>query len=161
MPRNGVDRYNGKTKRQRLIEGEQMLADSLAGMRQSEMLVKYNVSRATLSRRLTQATAARIAPTVDEHRRRQNAFLDEQAARWTAQLEAVNAILVTPGIDIDKALTQRARALDGLLRTEERRARLNGTDAPVKVDATVRDVTPTIDSAVLALAEEIKTRSLT
>ena len=60
-----------------LAEAEQMLADYLGGMRQSQLIEKYSVSRPTVQHRRNAALDARIAPTVDQYRDNQNAHLDE------------------------------------------------------------------------------------
>lgn len=151
---------DGKTSKQRLAEGEAILSDRNAGMHVSEMCAKYGLSPATVYRRIDEAIAARVAPTVDAYREQMNAHLDDLAREWNRQLD-VGSVIVTQGTDsenlamVERGLAIRAAALAGMLKVTERRARLMGTDAPVRVDATVTHTTP-IDTAVADLVAQVE-----
>ena len=56
---------------------------------------------------------------------------------------------------VDKGIGRRAEALNGMTRVAERRARLMGLDAPVKVEAHVTHSSP-IDDAVSALVGQLE-----
>lgn len=154
-PRNGTQDVKA-----RLAEAERVLADRNAGMPMSEMMTKHGLSRATIFRRIDEAIAARIVPTVDAYREQQNAALDDLMQRWETQVATADAMVET-GIReesmtlVERGLTLRQGALQSILRVHERRARLMGVDAPVKVDATVTSTTP-VDSAVAALVADIE-----
>jgi transposase len=152
-PRPNV--HSGKGESNRRAEREAMLADQVRGMRLSQLVEKYNVSAATVSRRLKQALDERMPATVDARREQLNASLDEQLAGWQANYEAgtrlaAGAVTVDPetGLEVldtaqlERGIKIRTDALAGMARCDERRARLNGTDAPVKVEAEVTQVTP-------------------
>lgn len=145
-------------------QGEMILRDRNAGMLPSDMCVKYNVSLSTLYRRIDQAIAARIVPTVDAYREQQNALLDDLASQWQRQIDVAD-VMVEQGIQqaeastVEKGMAARERALMGMLRVAERRAKLMGLDAPVKAEITVEDVTPNVDRRVADLAAEIKAQA--
>lgn len=163
LPAAITARHSGKSGGDRLAEGEAMLRDRALGMQPSEMCAKYGVSKATLYRRLDEAVKARLAPTVDAYREEQNRLLDDLMHRWQQQAEAADAMIHEGTIAeswtlVDRGMTKRAEALLGMLRVSERRSKLNGLDAPVKVDATVTHTTP-IDTAVADLARQVRERA--
>lgn len=154
-------RHSGKGSEDRLREGEAILRDRNAGMPISEIIAKHGLSQATVYRRIDEALAARIVPEIDLHRELMNAQLDDLTREWHRHLTTGTAMVEEGNRSesiglVDRGLKVRAEALAGLLRVAERRSRLMGTDAPVRVEATVEDVTPTIDRRVLDLAEQIK-----
>jgi hypothetical protein len=158
--------YDGKGEKERLAEAEAILREFLLGTPVSSLGETFGLSRATIYRRVDEALAARIVPTVDEYRAQQNALLDDLTAKWRQQVDAAEVMLAAatePGsesvVGIERAMKMRTEALNGLLRVVERRARLNGTDAPVRVEATVTDATPSIDAKVAELAEAIKAKA--
>lgn len=144
MPLPAVStRRDGKGPNDRLAEGEAMLRDRALGVQVSEMCTKYGVSRATLYRRLDDAVKARIAPTVDAYRESENRLLDDLMSRWQQQAEAAD-VMIGKGCEgegnmslVERGMQRREAALAGMLRVSERRSKLNGLDAPVKVDAQV------------------------
>lgn len=134
--------HSGRSEKDRLIEGEQILADKALGVRLSDIMTKYGLSKATVHRRIDEAVKARLAVTVDAYREQQNALLDDMAVKWQGQINmgeelfrqgtlTENMIMIDRGVDI------RERGLVGLLRVVERRSKLNGLDAPVRVDAVI------------------------
>lgn len=154
-------RHSGKGSEDRLREGELILRDRNAGVPVSEMMAKYGLSQATIYRRIDEAIAARIVPEIDAYRAQMNAQLDDLTREWHRQLDA-GVALIDEGRRaenfglIEKGLKTHADALMGLLRVAERRSRLMGTDAPVRVEATVEDMTPNVDRRIADLAEQIK-----
>jgi transposase-like protein len=154
---------HGKSAKDRLQEGERILDDWSAGATVSELCDRYQVSVATLYRRRDTALKARLASTVDQYRERENVTLDNTMARWTRQRDAA-AEMVAAGTRaedwqlVEKGMNLHAKALDGIVRTSERRARLNGLDAPVKAEVTVTHTTP-VDAAVEALVAEVEATS--
>jgi hypothetical protein len=151
---------DGKGPQDRLAEGEAILRDRALGMQASEMCAKYGISRATLYRRLDDAVKARIAPTVDAYREQQNALLDDLMSKWAQQCDAGEVLIANGTVEenmtrVEQGVRIRAEALNGMLRVSERRAKLNGLDAPVKGEVTVTVTTP-VDAAVAALAAEVE-----
>lgn len=156
VPRPRV--HGGKGSTQRRAESEQMLVDQIRGMRISELCEKYGVSHATVARRLKAALDERMPVAVNARREQLNASLDEQLAEWQRNLdvgtrlatEAVGAGPINPDtglatLDVgmlERGVKIRTEALAGIARVDERRAKLNGTDAPVKAEVEVTTVTP-------------------
>jgi hypothetical protein len=153
---------DGKTAKERLAEGEAILSARNAGTPVSEMCARFGLSPATVYRRIDEAIAARIAPTVDLYREQQNAALDDLLREWHRQLD-VGSVMVQQGSEpgaesmslVERGMKMRADALVGILKVQERRARLMGTDAPVRVDATVTHTTP-VDTAVADLVAQVE-----
>lgn len=150
----------GQTHRDRLAEGEAILRDRALGLQVSELCSKYDVSVPTLYRRIDDALKARVAPTVDAYREEQNALLDELMHRWEQQAQAAGIMIHEGTVSeshalVDRGMTKHAEALNGMLRVSERRAKLNGLDAPAKAEVTVTMTTP-IDDAVAALVAEVE-----
>lgn len=152
--------HHGKSQKGREAEAERILRDYVRGTPVRELCDIYELSRPTIHRRIDQAIKLRVAPTVDAHREQQNALLDDLMQRWSAQCDAADAIVAegsrTESMSlVERGMTKRAEALNGMLRVVERRAKLNGLDAPTRVEATVEVTTP-VDSAVAALAAELE-----
>jgi transposase len=154
--------HNGKTEAERLAEGERILSDHINGMRASELISKYGVSKATLYRRIDRALADRVAPTVDAYREKMNAAYEEQIVRANQNIEGCLRLIeiVSAGTDVaavERALGAHARAVELLNRTREAQRKLNGLDMPVRAEVTVT-VTSPIDAEVEALAAQLKER---
>jgi hypothetical protein len=156
-----TSRRDGKGPNDRLAEGEAMLRDRALGVQVSEMCAKYGVSRATLYRRLDEAVKARIAPTVDAYRESENRLLDDLMSRWQQNAEAAD-VLISKGCEgegnmslVERGMARREAALAGMLRVSERRSKLNGLDAPVKVDAHVT-VTGALDARIDEMLREME-----
>lgn len=154
-----VTNAKGQTPRDRRIEGELILADYNHGMQVSALADKYAISTETVRRRIDEAVRSRVAPNVDTLREAQNALLDDLIARWKQQLDVADvmvdqAMREESAAGLERAFKLREAALNGIARVSERRAKLNGLDAPVKADVTVHTTTP-VDDAVAALAAEI------
>lgn len=137
-----TSRYDGKTEGDRLREGERILSDKINGTPISQIMEKYGLSKATVYRRIDQATEARLVPTVDRYREQMNAAYEEQVVRANQNIEGCLRLIeiVTAGTDVaavERALAAHARAVELLNRTREAQRKLNGLDLPARVDVTV------------------------
>jgi hypothetical protein len=155
-----TEQNRGKSAKDRLIEGEEILRLKSLGHQVSELCDRFDISEATLYRRLDAAVKARIAPTVDAYREEQNRLLDDLMSKWSAQCDAGEVLVAHGATTEDMALVERGAkmrgdALNGMLRVSERRAKLNGLDAPVRAEVSVTVTTP-VDAAVAALAAEVE-----
>lgn len=127
------------------------------------------IGEVTADRYMKLALEARIAPTVDEFRRQQNDRLDESSRKAAEQVEACEQIIRDeadkravggePNLAIVlSAMRERANAVSLMLRIDERRAKLNGLDAPVQVQATVHQV-DTEDAELAELVREAQAKA--
>jgi hypothetical protein len=155
-------RRNGKTPRDRLIEGEAMLQDRTMGLSLAQLMEKYGYSKPTVIKRLDEAIAARIPTTVDAYREQQNAAIDLAMRKLGQTLEAAD-IMIEIAIEtksiagIERAATMRLQALRTLEVYLGRRAKLNGLDAPQKVEGTLTIQTQE-DLAIQELIRETEAR---
>lgn len=152
--------HSGKSAKDRLVEGEEMLRLKSLGAQVSELCERFGVSESTLYRRLDAAVKARIATTVDAYREEQNRLLDDLMQRWEQQLAGADAMIHEGTAKesmalVERGMTKRSEALNSMLRVSERRAKLNGLDAPVKAEVAVTMTSP-IDAAVAALVAEVE-----
>jgi transposase len=157
------EQTHGRSRGDRLEEGERILSDLTHGMRPSQLCAKYGLSRATIYRRIEQARMARVAVTVDLWREQENALLADTMQAYTQQKAAADVVVQQAMTDSDmvgleRGFKMRAEALAGILRTSIERRRVNGTDAPVKAEVTVTHTTP-VDAAVEALVAEVEAAS--
>jgi hypothetical protein len=139
---------NRRNKWERLVEGESILADRNTGLTVSELCTKYGYSPSTIRKRLTEAIETRIILETDRQRELMNAMLDDLTGRWGQQTNMAEEMArvgsTTQDLKLMTAgLSLRADALNGALRVAERRARLNGLDAPVRSDVHVTQATET------------------
>ena len=139
-----VDPVTGtrRTPLDRLAEGEAMLRDRALGMTQAQLMIKYGYSKRTVQVRLQTAIDQRIAHTVDDYRAQQNAALDEITSKWVDQVAQAEDMINRGAFAMSDALIERGHklrtdALNGLVRVGERRAKLNGLDAPTRVEGEV------------------------
>jgi hypothetical protein len=119
-----------------------MLLDRALGMTQSQLMAKYEYSKRTVQARLNDALQARLATTVDAYREQQNAALDEITAKWVDQVEQAEGMINRGAAAKSDSLVERGHklrsdALNGLTRVGERRAKLNGLDAPIRTEAEI------------------------
>lgn len=84
------------------------------------------LGKSTVQRRIEQAVDDTVSPRVETYRAIQDQQIDQAMA-------VVLAIITDPDANADL----RLKAIDRLGRLMERRARLHGLDAPVKVEGTV------------------------
>lgn len=147
--RNGVlvgstsKRHSGRGADDRRSMGEMILAARNAGQKMYGIAAGLNITEETARTYMKLALDARIPPTVDEFRRQQNDALDEREEMLRTQIAACDSIL-TSGIEnpavILSAMAERRQTVATLIRLDERRSKLNGTDAPVRADVTVHQV---------------------
>ena len=153
--------YNGETPRDRLAEAEAILSDKNHGMQMSALMEKYDLSRATIERRINAALAARLNPTVDEYRHQQTVFLEETIAKWEQQVRTAEELIRTAMVSenmraLETGFRLRAEALNGMRWPTERLHRLNGIDAPVQANVTVT-VNDATSQRIEQLLEEMPT----
>lgn len=131
-----------KTKAETAAEAQRALELHLAGVPSYHACQQLGISKSTYHRRIRWAMTFRIAPKVDEYRQEQNARLDMYQHRLLEELARPAGMLLTDqgaAIPVGQVRGTDAAAVIGkLLAIEERRARLNGLDAPTKVDHNVR-----------------------
>jgi hypothetical protein len=144
--RNWYKQYN---YRDRLHVGEKILDRRNAGETMTAICESLNISLSTGQRWMQLSLATRTPLSVDEFRRQQNDRLDRTQRTIEEQIEIANAL----GRDgkIIQAANLRSQAIALQLRLDERRAKLNGIDAPIRVDANVT----VMDSQDAELAEII------
>lgn len=147
----------GKTDRERLIEGEAMLRDKTMGLTLVQLMDKYGYSRQTVVTRLDMAIKARIPDTVDTYRAQINEAIDLAMSRLGRSIEMGESIIEHGRAQQDVAMMERGQTMiTNALRTMagylDRRAKLNGTDAPLKTESTIHQVT----QADLSLQEMIR-----
>jgi hypothetical protein len=146
--------------RDRLVEGEKMLDRFNNGAKVSQLCEEFGYSKQTIHNRLSAAIKERIAPTVDEYREAQSALLDDQMVKVQEQLDAVDK-LVMLGMEqkdatlIDKAMSQRAKAIELRSKVAEQRAKLMGLNRPLVVEATVTLVQSGVDAELERLSGEL------
>jgi hypothetical protein len=139
-------RYQGRTDRDRLIEGEAMLRDRTMGLTLVQLMDKYGYSKPTVIKRLDTAIKARIPETVDAYRAQINEAIDLAMSRLGRMVEMGEQIIEHGRATKDVAMMERgqtmiANALKTMSGYLDRRAKLNGTDAPLKTEATIHQVT--------------------
>lgn len=145
-----AQRNGGRGPYERRAMGEDILARRNQGQTIYTISQSLGVSEQTVYRCMRLALAARIAPTVDEFRRQQNDRLDQTQREIEENTRAANemarhALLdpLAPKIGLlQTSIDLRTKQIALQLRLDERRAKLNGLDAPIKVDATVTPVDP-------------------
>jgi len=133
-------RHSGKGRDDRRHLGEIILSKRTAGEPMYLIAAELRISEDTARNYMKLALDARIPPTVDEYRRVQNEQLDQREQALRAQVSACDAILTMPDVTASmmlSAMSERRQTIATLIRLDERRAKLNGTDAPVRSDVTV------------------------
>jgi hypothetical protein len=135
-------RHSGRAAIDRRAIGEKLLDGRNRGRTMHEMVAEHGISEPSGSRYMRLALDARIAPTVDEYRKQQNDSLDLTERQNEEQIELAEH-LAREGAKANnydlilKAAAMRAAAIKSRIHIAERRARLNGLDAPVTVKAEV------------------------
>lgn len=146
----------------RRSQGEQILSLRNQGivMHEAARMVGITEQRAYAYMKL--ALDARLVPTVDEFRQQQNDRLDATQRIIENNLEVSDALgrraVTEENADLMiEAVKLRNLAVASMLRLDERRAKLNGLDAPIRVDAvvTTQDVA---DSELQQMIRDAKMR---
>jgi hypothetical protein len=142
-------RHSGRGHDDRLWLGEQVLAKRNRGSAMPVAAAELGISVKTAYRCLKLALAVRVPLEVDEYRRQQNDRLDETQRQIAEQIDAANELArraleaEPPNVALFlESLKARDRAISLQLTLDQRRARLNGLDAPVQVEATVTQIDP-------------------
>ncbi len=155
-------RHSGRGHADRLALGEKVLAKRNEGWTMPMICTELGISASTAERVLKLVLAVRVPPTVDEFRRQQNDRLDQTQRTITENMEYADW-LGREGVREEKpalvreAINLRTQQAALQLRLDERRARLNGLDAPVKVEATVTQV-DAAETELAAMVRETKAR---
>lgn len=156
-------RHSGRGPHDRRAMGEQILEARNRGRTMYEITRQLGISEATGYRYLDQALDARILPKVDEFRKQQNDSIDQTERMNEEQIELAEhiarkgALTENPNL-ILKAAAMRAEALRLRVKISERRAKLNGLDAPVVVQATVQHLGE-MDAELAEIVREAEARA--
>lgn len=157
----GSRRQKGRGTADRRSIGEQILSGRNKGQTMHELARQFGISEPSAYRYMALALDARIAPTVDAFRAQQNDRLDATQRVIDENMTAADALGRRAIEESSVALLERAVILRNQtaalqLRLDERRAKLNGLDAPIKVDATVttQDVADTELQAMIREAQQ-------
>jgi predicted transcriptional regulator len=137
------NRGGGQAKRPQ--QAEEMLQLRNRGWTVYAIAQEMGVSEGTVKNRIKEALDRREFPHTDEYRNRQNDHLDDLVRRHEQTIEAMEVIITNPDVKpeaIIEAVRERRHCLEALLRIADRRARLLGIDAPIKVEQTVAEVEP-------------------
>ena len=158
-----ASRHSGRGPQDRRQMGEQILEARNRGRTMYEITRQLGISEKTGYRYLDQALDARITPKVDEYRKQQNDALDQTERMNEEQIELAEhlarkgAMLGKPDL-ILRASAMRAEAIRTRIRISERRAKLNGLDAPVVVQATVQHLGE-MDAELAEMVREAEMRA--
>jgi DNA-binding CsgD family transcriptional regulator len=147
-----------------LARDAEMLAQAAAGATTAEIAVSFGVSRRIVQRRLREARE-RWPPgqeSADAWREKLNASLDDIEAKARGKFArpgpawgSSGRVVVDPasGEPVPNSQVQM-RAIDTLLRIQQRRARLNGADRPVLSELSVH-VSTAQDDEIAALVSDM------
>lgn len=154
--------YKGRTPNQRRELGEQILTRLNGGERLWDIAGSLEISEVTARRYRDLALSSRIAPTVDLYREQANDRLDQTQRNIEGQLAIADAIgeeaIRTESVVLlERAAKIRSDAIALQLRLDERRARLNGLDAPVEATVTIR-AEDTADAELQRIIADAKAR---
>lgn len=153
-------RSKGRSPDDRRSLGEMILAGRNRGERMHALARHFGIDEVTASNYMKLALEARIPPTVDEFRRQQNDVLDERTTMLQQQLDACTAALMADDLTearMGTMMTLRLSTITTMLRVDERRAKLNGLDAPMRVEAVLVEHQDE-DEKVAALIENSRER---
>lgn len=142
---------------------EQILIRHVDGASLPVIQEEFGLSKAAVIEHVHKALKNRIDLRTDEYREVTNRALDQQMEAVKKHFEAAEAMLVDATargdlIGMDKALQHHLRAIATRTQIIERRSKLNGLDAPVRIDAKVEMTTPA-DSELQALINEAHQRA--
>lgn len=125
-------KHSGRGPTDRLAQAEETLRLYKGGMSQPAIAKQLGISGPTVCRRLKLALEQRIAENADEYRKIEQERLDDLHAVTMRTLE-----LGMTTLDTELVL----KATDRVLKISAQRAALLGLNAPVRIDATVMEVT--------------------
>lgn len=132
----------------RLVEGESILARRNEGAKVSELCSEFGYTPETLAPRVREAAQQRASVETDVQRELQNALLDDLTGRWGQQVAMAEEMARVGSLTHDmkmmmQGMALRESALRNVLSVAERRARLNGLDAPIKTESKITHETET------------------
>lgn len=133
---------SGKHGYERRELGEEIITRRNRGETMYEIAKALNIGERTAYRYMDDALDARIVPKVDQLRKHENEKLDRTERDNERQIELAELIMRDGYKDENydlllKGAKLRGEALTLRVRIAERRAKLNGIDAPIVVQASV------------------------
>lgn len=158
LVRGPSQHHSGRGTYERMAAAERILDGRNRGRQMHELATAEGITVRTAYRYLDAALARRETPKVEEFRKQQNDSLDLTERQNEEQMEAAEYIAKeaakTSNFDlILKAAAMRQQAIKTRLYIAERRAKLNGLDAPVQVQATVTHLSE-VDAELAAMVRE-------
>lgn len=118
-------RHNASRKVQGRLNLEKWLRLKARDWSNAEIARKYGIAESTVSQAITRYLEKHPPPGIEKEREKANLVLDVRQWGWLDQFDKARR----------KSDTEAMERCDrSLHRVAERRARLNGTDTPVKVD---------------------------
>lgn len=132
---------SGKHGWERRELGEEIITRRNRGQTMYDIAADLGIGERTAYRYMDDALDARIVPKVDQFRKVENERLDYTDRQNEEQIHTADAIIREGAIRRDadmvlKGAKLRGEALALRVRIAERRAKLNGLDAPIVVQAT-------------------------
>jgi hypothetical protein len=163
VPTQPIKKQRFKSDKEKLAEAEGMLRDRGLGLTQVELMNKYQVSRATLHRRLDYAIAHVLPTSVEAYRAQQNDLIDLAMSRLGHSLQQSDlmAEIAAEGRNfrmLEIVITKRLEILRVMALYLERRAKLNGLDAPTRLEGEVHHVHTEVDQETADLIRAAKER---
>lgn len=142
---------------------EKILEKYCDGIAVAMIQQEFGLSRAQVIGHINGALENRLSHKADEAREIVNKSLDQQMELARKHLDAAEQMLAAATLREDlpameKALGHHLKAIEARTRIIERRAKLNGLDAPVRIDAKVEMSTPA-DAELQALLNEAHQRA--
>lgn len=155
-------RHSGKGPDDRRALGEMILDRRNRGDRMYDIVRDLGIKERAGYRYMKLALDARIVPTVDEFRRQANDRLDMTQKIIDENLKTADAIATIAVANenvllLERAVGMRRDAATLQLRIDDRRAKLNGLDAPIQVQATVEKIDPR-EAELAQMIRETKAR---
>lgn len=146
-PIGGKSQQGGYSTSQRIELGEKVLDMRNRGMKVGDAAAALGLHWRTAYRYMDLALASRVAPTVDKFRAMENERLDDIERQVDDQVKVAELMVqrIMDGEargDLMAAMTLRDKAIGRRIELSNRRARLNGLDAPIKIDHTVEQLDP-------------------
>jgi hypothetical protein len=173
VPYKGRTKHSGQDYTTRVALGEKVLDRRNRGESFWTISQDLGVSVDSCKRYQNLALESRVAPTVDLFRRQQTDRLDLTQRELDKQMEIANALgqsayelrydddgrVLSPNVTlIGQAAALRNQTIALQLRLDERRAKLNGLDAPVQAEVRVTHVDP-VDAEMAEMVREAKMRA--
>lgn len=162
MPAHVMTKRDGKGSYERMAQENEIVRRRTNGEPMFVIARDMGLPLSTAKRRFKKGLARELAPNVERLRAEQNAKLDNLMQDWvtyaTTAGDLYESAKAAEKFDVmDRAVRHVAESLNGQLRVVERRARLNGLDAPIKTDVTVT-VQDETDRAIADLNERLMRR---